>query len=278
MPNPMEAIDFTSLQNIPIGVLLMRIAFGIVIILIGRWLAKRVVVRLERMLKRHGTDPTLVRFILSLTYPIILMIAVVTALGVLGINTSSLVALLGAVFLAIGLALQDSLKNFAAGVMLIFYRPFRVGDYVRLVDREGTVESITLVSTMLRTPDNLTVIIPNGTISANTIVNLTANPTRRIDLVIGIDYGEDLRKAKALLEEIVHSEPRVLADPPPIIAVAELADSSVNFDVRPWVKTADFLDVRYALIERIKLGFDDHGISIPFPQLDVYLKTTPEQE
>jgi small conductance mechanosensitive channel len=278
MPNPMESIDLSSLQNIPIGVLLLRAAFGIVIIVIGRWLAKRVVVRLERMLQRHGTDPTLVRFILSLTYPIILMIAVVTALGVLGINTSSLVALLGAVFLAIGLALQDSLKNFAAGVMLIFYRPFKVGDYVRLAEREGTVESITLVSTMLRTPDNLSVIIPNGTISANTIVNLTANPTRRIDLVIGIDYDEDLRKAKALLEEIVHGEPRVLADPPPIIAVAELADSSVNFDVRPWVKTADFLAVRYALIERIKLGFDEHGISIPFPQMDVYLKATPEQE
>ena len=271
MPNPLSSIDLSGLQNIPIGVLLMRAFFGIVIILVGRWIGKFALGRVEGLLLRHETDPTLVRFILSLTYPLILLVAVVIALGVLGINTSSLVALLGAVFLAIGLALQDSLKNFAAGVMLIFYRPFQVGDYVRLPDSEGTVESISLVNTMLRTPDNLTIIIPNGKISADTIVNVTANPTRRIDLVVGIGYDDDLRGAKALLEKIVEDEPRVLATPAPVIAVAALADSSVNFDVRPWVKTPDYLAVKYALTEQIKLRFDAQGISIPFPQMDVHV-------
>lgn len=271
MPNPLSSIDLSGLQNIPIGVLLMRAFFGILIIVAGRWFGKVVLGRVETLLLRHETDPTLVRFILSLTYPLILLIAVVIALGVLGINTSSLVALLGAVFLAIGLALQDSLKNFAAGVMLIFYRPFKVGDYVRFPDSEGTVESITLVNTMLRTPDNLSIIIPNGKISADTIVNLTANPTRRIDLVVGIGYGDDLRRAKTLLEQIVQDEPRVLETPAPVIAVAALADSSVNFDVRPWVKTSDYLAVKYALTEQIKLRFDAQGISIPFPQMDVHV-------
>ncbi|MCB0074250.1 MAG: mechanosensitive ion channel [Caldilineaceae bacterium] len=271
MPNPLSSIDLSGLQNIPIGVLLMRAFFGILIIVAGRWFGKVVLGRVETLLLRHETDPTLVRFILSLTYPLILLIAVVIALGVLGINTSSLVALLGAVFLAIGLALQDSLKNFAAGVMLIFYRPFKVGDYVRFPDSEGTVESITLVNTMLRTPDNLSIIIPNGKISADTIVNLTANPTRRIDLVVGIGYDNDLRRAKTLLEQIVQDEPRVLETPAPVIAVAALADSSVNFDVRPWVKTSDYLAVKYALTEQIKLRFDAQGISIPFPQMDVHV-------
>ncbi|MCB9161084.1 MAG: mechanosensitive ion channel [Caldilineaceae bacterium] len=271
MPNPLSSIDLSGLQNIPIGVLLMRAFFGILIIVAGRWFGKVVLGRVETLLLRHETDPTLVRFILSLTYPLILLIAVVIALGVLGINTSSLVALLGAVFLAIGLALQDSLKNFAAGVMLIFYRPFKVGDYVRFPDSEGTVESITLVNTMLRTPDNLSIIIPNGKISADTIVNLTANPTRRIDLVVGIGYDDDLRRAKTLLEQIVQDEPRVLETPAPVIAVAALADSSVNFDVRPWVKTSDYLAVKYALTEQIKLRFDAQGISIPFPQMDVHV-------
>ena len=276
MPNPLSSIDLSGLQNIPIGVLLMRAFFGILIIVAGRWFGKVVLGRVETLLLRHETDPTLVRFILSLTYPLILLIAVVIALGVLGINTSSLVALLGAVFLAIGLALQDSLKNFAAGVMLIFYRPFKVGDYVRFPDSEGTVESITLVNTMLRTPDNLSIIIPNGKISADTIVNLTANPTRRIDLVVGIGYDDDLRRAKTLLEQIVQEEPRVLETPAPVIAVAALADSSVNFDVRPWVKTSDYLAVKYALTEQIKLRFDAQGISIPFPQIDVHVHNGQE--
>lgn len=274
MPNPLESIDFSALQGIPLSILFVRALIGIGIILAGRWIAKRVGVRLERLLVRQDADPTLVRFILSITSPLILFVAGVVALGVLGINTSSLVALLGVVFLAIGLAMQDSMRNFAAGVMLIFFRPFAVGDYIRLTDQEGTVESISLVNTVLRTPDNLMVIFPNAQITDDTVVNITANPIRRIDLVIGIDYGDDLRKAKALLETILAEEGRVLDEPPAVVAVAELGESSVNFDVRPWVKTADYLAAKYALTERIKLVFDEHGISIPFPQMDVNVHTS----
>lgn len=278
MPNPLESIDFSSLQGIPLSILFVRALIGIGIILVGRWIAKVVAVRLERLLQRQDADPTLVRFILSITSPLVLFVAVVIALGVLGINTSSLVALLGVVFLAIGLAMQDSLKNFAAGVMLIFFRPFAVGDYIRLTGQEGTVESINLVNTVLRTPDNLMVIFPNAQITDDTVVNITANPIRRIDLVIGIDYSDDLRQAKALLETILAEEERVLDEPPAVVAVAELGESSVNFDVRPWVKTPDYLAAKYALTERIKLVFDEHSISIPFPQMDVNVHTNGGNE
>ncbi|MCB0135872.1 MAG: mechanosensitive ion channel, partial [Caldilineaceae bacterium] len=167
----------------------------------------------------------------------------------------------------------DSMKNFASGVLLIIFRPFTTGHFIEAAGTSGSVESITLFTSTLRTPDNRSVIVPNGEIYSNTITNYSALPTRRVDMTFGIGYDDDLRKAKELLHQIIAAEPRILADPAPLIAVSELGESSVNFAVRPWVQTADYWDVFFAITEQVKLAFDDHGISIPYPQMDVHVQT-----
>jgi small conductance mechanosensitive channel len=193
------------------------------------------------------------------------------AAGQLGIKTTSFLAVLGAASLAIGLALKDSLANFSSGVMLILFRPFKVGDFVVVGGDSGTVERISIFSTILNTGDNQKKIIPNGAISNATITNVTANPTRRIEVVVGIGYQDDIRKAKQVLEEIVNADDRILKEPAPLVAVSELAASSVNLVVRPWVKTEQYWSVYFDLIEKIKLTFDERKISFPYPQQDVHL-------
>jgi small conductance mechanosensitive channel len=183
-----------------------------------------------------------------------------------------LIALVGAAGLAIGLALQDSLKNFAAGVLLIFFRPFKEGDFVEVAGVSGVAEQITIFNTVMRTGDNREVIVPNGAIYSDIITNYNRRPTRRIDMIVGISYDSDIRLAKQILSEILAADERVLEDPAPKIAVAELADSSVNFVCRPWVKTDDYWDTKWDITEQIKLRFDEAGIGIPFPQMDVHLK------
>jgi small conductance mechanosensitive channel len=200
-----------------------------------------------------------------------LTMVIIAALGRLGVNTSSFVAVIAAAGLAIGFALQGSLANFAAGVMLIFFRPFKVGDYVEAGGVSGTVEEVQIFMTALKTPDNKAVVVPNSSITGGNIVNYSAKPIRRVDLVMGIGYGDDIKRAKQVLEQVVSEDDRVLDDPAPTIAVLELADSSVNFAVRPWVRTPDYWSVYFDLTERIKLEFDARGISIPFPQRDVHL-------
>jgi small conductance mechanosensitive channel len=202
---------------------------------------------------------------------------IVAAAGQLGINTASFLTIIGAAGLAVGLALKDSLANFASGVLLILFRPFKVGDFVEIAGESGSVQEITIFNTILHTPDNKLKIIPNGKISNDTITNVNANPTRRVDLVIGISYDDDIRAAHQLLKETVAEDDRVLAEPKTDIAVSELADSSVNFVVRPWVNTEDYWDVRFNLIEKIKLRFDEAGISIPYPQQDVHLHQINEE-
>lgn len=224
-----------------------------------------------RVLEGKNVDVTLTHFLEGIVYYTLLAAVVLAAAGQLGIKTTSFLAVLGAASLAVGLALKDSLANFSSGVLLILFRPFQVGDVVMVGGQTGKVEKISVFSTILNTADNQRKIIPNGAISNATITNMTANPTRRIELVIGIGYDDDIRLAKATLEEIVAAEPRILADPKPLVAVAELAESSVNLVVRPWVATADFGDVTFALTERIKITFDERGISFPFPQRDVHL-------
>jgi small conductance mechanosensitive channel len=177
----------------------------------------------------------------------------------------------GAAGLAVGLSLQDSLKNFAAGVMMIVFRPFKVGDFIEAGGTSGVVETINIFSTTMRTGDNREVIVPNGTIYGGTIVNYSARDTRRIDMTFGIGYEDDIRRAKDIMQRILEEDDRVLKDPEPTIGLSELADSSVDFVVRPWVKTADYWSVRFDLNERIKLAFDENGISIPFPQMHVHL-------
>jgi small conductance mechanosensitive channel len=249
----------------------VKLVAAILIIIIGRWISRRISRLLGRLLEKNNVDVTLVRFAENLIYYALIVVVVIAAVGQLGINTTSFLTIVGAAGLAIGLALKDSLSNFAAGVMLILFRPFRLGDFVEAGGVAGTVHGITMFNTILNTPDNQQVIIPNGIITSNVITNVTANDTRRVDLVIGISYSDDIAKAKEIVSDLLQKEKRVLSDPAPVIAVSELADSSVNLVVRPWVKTGDYWTVRFDLTEEIKNNFDEAGISIPFPQQDVHL-------
>jgi small conductance mechanosensitive channel len=249
----------------------LQMAAAIAILVIGRiaaGLAKKLIVKLMKSSKQ---DPTLISFVSNLSYATMMALVVITALGQLGIKTASFVALLGAAGLAIGLALQGSLANFASGVLMIIFKPFKVGDYIEGSGVAGSVSEVDIFTTHLTTPDNKIIIVPNAQITGGNIINYSALGTRRIDLTAGIGYGDDIDKAKAVLRRIVEADDRVMKDPPCTIAVAELADSSVNFVVRPWVKVADYWDVKFDLTEAIKKQFDAEGISIPYPQSDVHL-------
>jgi len=248
-----------------------RVVAAVIVFIIGRYIAKQLTALFVKVLEKNNVDITLTHFLRNIAYYTLLTAVVIASINQLGINTTSFLTVVGAAGLAIGLALKDSLSNFSAGVMLIFFRPFKVGDFVNVAGESGTVGEIGIFNTIITTPDNQKVIIPNNSIMGNVITNVTANPIRRIDIVAGIGYGDDIDKARRTLQTILSSENRVLDDPPPVIAVSELADSSVNFVVRPWVKTSDYWDVRFSLTEKIKKAFDEQGINIPFPQQDVHL-------
>lgn len=249
----------------------INILLALAIFFVGRWVASQLVKLITRLLRRSKMDDMLVNFITSIANILLLLVVVVAALDQLGVDTTSLIALVGAAGLAVGLALQDSLKNFAAGVMLIVFRPFREGDFVEAGGVSGIVEHVTIFNTVMRTPDNREVIVPNGGIYSSVIVNYSARDTRRVDMVFGIGYDSDLKQAKAILEDILASDERVLKDPAPVVAVSELADSSVNFVVRPWVKSADYWNVKWDTTEAVKMRFDAEDITIPYPQMDVHL-------
>ncbi|GAA0784540.1 mechanosensitive ion channel family protein [Marinobacterium sediminicola] len=251
----------------------INIALAIAIFMVGRWVVKLLINLLGRMLRKTKMDNMLINFVSSIAHALLLLFVVVAALGQLGVDTTSLIALIGAAGLAIGLSLQDSLKNFAAGVMLIVFRPFREGDFVEAGGVSGIVEHITIFNSVFRTGDNREIILPNGKIYSDCIINYSKRDTRRVDMVFGIGYGDDLLKAKRVLMEILEQDERVLKDPAPVVSVAALGDSSVNFNVRPWVKTSDYWAVLWDTTEKVKLEFDRQGISIPFPQMDVHLHT-----
>ncbi len=244
---------------------------AIAILVIGRIVVGIVTGVVRRLMKRADVDPTLTSFVASLTRIALMTFVFIAAIRALGVETTSFVAIIGAAGLAVGFALQGSLSNFASGVMLIIFRPFKAGDYVEAGGTSGSVEAIRIFNTVLRTPDNKEVIIPNSNITGANITNYSAKETRRIDLVFGIGYDDDLRKAKGILESIVNADDRILKDPACNVAVSELADSSVNFVVRPWVKSADYWGVYFDLMEKVKLTFDEQGISIPYPQQDVHM-------
>ncbi len=267
----MENLDWNTFlheQLIPWGV---QMALALAVFALGRWLARLITHISRKLMRKTGMDEMLIRFLGNLLHTLLLAVVVIAALDQLGVNTTSLLAVLGAAGLAVGLALKDSLANFASGVMLIIFRPFKVGDFIDAAGVSGVVETVGIFNTVMRTGDNREIIIPNSQIYGGTITNVSARPTRRIDLVIGIGYEDDLKKAKALLEEILAQDDRILAEPAPAVALGELADSSVNFNVRPWVNSADYWPVRADLLEKIKLTFDEQGISIPYPQQDVHL-------
>lgn len=254
------------------------VLFAFVIFIVGRMVVGRVVNICQKVMLGRGMDETLVSFITSILRWVGLLFVAIASLSRLGIDTTSLVALLGAAGLAIGLSLQNSLGNLAAGVMLILFKPFKKGDFVEAGLATGTVEKISIFTTVMTTPDNKEIIVPNGAIIGNNITNFSARPTRRVDMVFGIAYDDDLKQAKDILEDIVKSDTRVLAEPAPVVTVGELADSSVNFLVRPWVDAADYWSVLWDTTEAVKLRFDEAGISIPFPQMELHMQKQSASE
>lgn len=249
----------------------LKIVFAIIILIIGRWVARLFSKLIQRVMKKQDVDETLRSFAGNMIYYALLTFVVLAALGQLGIQTTSFIAVIGAAGLAIGLALQGSLANFASGFLMIMFRPFKVGDLIEGAGVMGTVESLQIFTTQLRTPDNKKIIIPNASLTGDNIINWSATGTRRVDMVFGIGYDDDIDKAKRLIAEILAADERVLKDPVPQVALSELADSSVNFVARPWVKTGDYWGVFFDTTEAVKKRFDAEGISIPYPQSDVHL-------
>ncbi len=249
----------------------LKVIAAIVILVIGRYVAIGVRKLLRRVMRKSSVEETLVSFVSNVAYVALLAFIVIAALGQLGVHTASFVAVIGAAGLAIGLALQGSLANFAAGVLMIIFKPFKVGDYIEGGGTAGTVEEISIFTTVLKSPDNRKIIVPNAKMTGDNIVNYSAKEQRRIDIVAGVSYGDDLDKVRKVLEQILAEDARILKDPAPTIGVLALADSSINFAVRPWVKTGDYWPVYFDTHEKIKKRFDAEGISIPFPQRDVHL-------
>ena len=249
----------------------VKIVGAIAVFIIGRWVAKFFASLIRKLMNKRDVDSTITKFVGSLTYFALLTFIVLAALGLVGIQTTSFIAVLGAAGLAIGLALQGSLANFAAGFLLILFRPFKVGDFIDAAGVAGTVEAIQIFTTSLATPDNKTIIIPNSKLTGDNITNFSAKGTRRADMVFGISYDDDIDKAREIISDVLSNDERVLKDPPMQIAVAELADSSVNFAARAWVNARDYWGVVFDTTEAVKKRFDAEGISIPFPQRDVHL-------
>ncbi len=249
----------------------IKVLAALAIFVIGRWVAMGVRRGVRRMMAKGGVDPMIIGFVGSITYIALLTFVVIAALGQLGIQTTSFIAILGAAGLAVGLALQGSLANFAAGFLMIIFRPFKVGDFIEAAGVAGVVKDMQIFTTTMKTGDNKTIIIPNAKISGDNIINYSAEENRRVDMTVGVAYDADLSKVRDVLNDIISKEERILSDPAPQVAVAELADSSVNFIVRVWTRTEDYWGVKFDATETIKNRFDEAGISIPFPQRDIHI-------
>jgi small conductance mechanosensitive channel len=244
---------------------------ALLIFIIGKWAVNKIVSIFGKVLRKvKGMDETLIKFLENIVYYALMIVVLLTSLGKLGVETTSFLAILGAAGLAIGLALKDSLGNFASGVMIIMFKPFKVGDAVTAAGVTGSVSEVGIFNSVFITADNQKIIVPNGAITSGSITNINAYDTRRVDLVVCIGYEDDIKKTKEVLNNIVSSHEKIIIDKGITIAVSELADSSVNFVLRVWVKTPDYWDVKFDLTETIKLRFDEEGISIPFPQQDVH--------
>lgn len=263
-----EAIETVQTTGVEFGINLVT---ALAIFYFGKLIVSLAMRGLHRVLRAQEIDKTLETFVCNLARVALMMVVVVAAIGALGIQTTSFIAIIGAAGLAIGLALQGSLSNFASGVLIVLFRPYKVGDFIEAAGISGTVIEVQILTTVFKTGDNKQVIVPNGQVMDSVITNYSANETRRVDMVIGVSYDDDLDKVRATLTKLLDAEERILKDPAYTIAVAALADSSVNFVVRPWVNTADYWGVMFDLTEAIKKRFDQEGISFPFPQQDVHL-------
>lgn len=270
----MEGFDVSALGGLAVELVTtwgLKVVGAIAVLVVGRWVAGRIRKAVRLGVQRGGADETLAPFLSGIAYWLAIAVVIVAVLGLFGIPTASVVAILGAAGLAVGLALQGTLSNFAAGVMLLVFRPIRVDDVVEVGGSVGRVQEVGIFSTVLHTPDNVRIIMPNSEVFGKPIKNFTANDTRRVDLVIGVSYDDDLGVAKETIDKVVRADERVLAEPEPQIAVSNLGDSSVDFVVRPWCRTDDYWGVRFELTRRIKEELEAAGCSIPFPQRDVHL-------
>ncbi len=260
----MRIQDFIVLYGI-------KIIAAALILIVGRYLSTIVRRMIRRLMVNRKVDDTLVGFASNLAYVALMTFVIIAAISKLGIQTASFIAVIGAAGLAVGLALQGSLSNFASGVLMLIFKPFKLGDFIDGGGVSGTVEEIGIFTTVLKSPDNKKIIVPNTPMMSGNIVNYSANDSRRVDIIASVAYSEDLDKVRKVLGEILSNDERILKDPAPTIGVLELADSSINFAVRPWVKTADYWSVFFDIQERIKKAFDAQGITIPFPQQDVHI-------
>ncbi len=269
-----ENIDLQAVSEELITILTtygLDVIGAIIILIIGNIISKRVPITLAKVLAKRNVDQTVVNFLGSLTRMSIMIVTLLLVLAQFGVQTASLIAVLGAAGLAIGLALQGTLSNVAGGVMLLFFRPIKVGNFVEVAGHAGTVKSVNLFTTEMATGDNVQIILPNASVWGSAIKNFSFHPTRRVDMVMGIDYSDDMDKARDILLSIIEADERSLKDPAPMVVVSELADSSVNFTVRIWCNSGDYWPLKFDMTKKFKEGFDKEGISIPFPQSSVHM-------
>jgi len=273
----MESLNTSSLQSYLQKLIDLSAEYGpklllaIIVLIIGLWIIKLVIKGANKTMERSNIEVSLRKFLKSLFSILLKVLLLISVASMIGIATTSFVAIIGAAGLAVGLALQGGLANFAGGVIILIFKPFKVGDFLDAQGYMGTVHEITIFTTILKTPDNKTVIIPNGALSNGSMVNFTTEPTRRVDMVFGIGYGDSIEKAKQVLKKLVDSDPRIQQEPAPQIVVGELGDNSVNFNVRVWCDSVNYWGIYFDTHEKVKLAFDEAGISIPFPQRDVHL-------
>lgn len=250
----------------------IKVLGSLLIFLIGRWISSKIVTLIKKGMEKAHIDQTLISFVGNGTYVALIIVVVVAAIGNLGVQTTSFVAVFGAAGLAVGLALKDTLSNVGAAILIIFFKPFKVGDYIEASGVQGVVQAMNLFSTTLTAADNRSVIIPNGALIAGNIINYTSNARRRIDMVFDIDYKDDLKLSKEVVLNVLLTHPKVLKDPVPVVVVGALGDNSVQLYARPWVDAQEYWDIKFEITESVKLEFDKHNISIPFPQMDLHVR------
>jgi len=271
----LQGIDIQKLSDQAMAMIMEygpKLLLAIVTLIIGLWIIKHFVKIADKGIAKGKTDATLAPFIKSLISTILKILLFLSVASMVGIETTSFIAIFSAATLAIGLALQGSLSNFAGGVLLLIFKPYKIGDLIEAQGHLGVVKHIQIFNTILLNPQNKTIIVPNGAVAGNSIINYTAEGMLRVDLTAGISYDSDIRKAKAVLMKVLENNPKVLKDPAPFVGVSELGDSSVNFAVRPWATTDNYWDVFFGINEEIKYALDEAGITIPFPQMDVHME------
>lgn len=268
----MENLDTTLAGLYALGVNYgLKVLLALITLIVGLWVIKALMKTLGRSMEKRDVDATLRQFLKSLLSMVLKVMLFITVIGMVGVEMTSFIAILAAAGFAIGMALSGTLQNFAGGVMLVIFKPFKVGDFIDAQGYTGTVKAIQIFNTILKTPDNKTIIIPNGGLATGSMTNYSTEPTRRVDFTFGIGYNDDIDKSKSVIARLIEADPRILKDPAPFIAVSALADSSVNLVVRVWANAADYWGIYFDLTENVKKSFDREGISIPFPQRDVHI-------